>query len=328
MVPVPAAVIARLLYESHFGIDLRGMSREDILNSTERLHEFIPNQVLYEYAGQAKQRQVVRKERIKFRQALEPELQRCVFLADWGKRLDLGTLDYKIVQETFSSLYNSVNPFMDCVYESDVFEESEAVAVDKYLTFITEFVQRDLNANYTQAYESAAQFMQAIVLYGKSLDLHGGLIPRYTEIVGIMVVQERFQEQTHLLLDSLLIKLNLNMFINSFIMPYIDLLHIQNYVIRRLAMIFSAVGIRDINDRLCIEDERIVGIIDSIYANKHAKYEALFNYINQLDIKNDKFSLFASLRKMSYYLIKECVVKVLGVEEDDQLISLLKCVYK
>lgn len=48
-----------------------------------------------------------------------------------------------------------------------------------------------------------------------------------------------------------------------------------------------------------------------IYGGKKSKYEVLFGAIDDLNVKNDLFSLFASMRKMSHYLLYNLITNIL-----------------
>lgn len=82
-------------------------------------------------------------------------------------------------------------------------------------------------------------------------------------------------------------------------------------------MIISVCGIKDLNEKIGITNRDIIANLDLIYGGKKSTYEVMFEAIEDLNVKNNLFSLFASMRKMSYYLFVNVITNVLSVKPED-----------
>ncbi|CAL5999852.1 Hypothetical_protein [Hexamita inflata] len=272
------------------------------------MHAFLPNTVVH-HLNILKKQQHVQKDKIKYQQHVKPQLDSTLFPKSIRALLTTEN-QHTTIKNALTVLYHAVNPFLDCTFENDDFEADPRSALQFYIDQMIKLATQNVNSNYDQVFIEMSNFVMASILYTNLTDQE-----QIVELVQTILREKpALKLEAFKIFDTLLLTKDINWFFNTFDDSSSEF---REYIISRLLIIIETCANPKLTSKLDVKSETR-SMIDEIDA-RIEDFKDLLIYCEEKELKNEKFSLFASLRKASYYLIQDLLEKALNLDKDSKL---------
>ncbi|CAL6087746.1 Hypothetical_protein [Hexamita inflata] len=276
--------------------------------NTQKMHAFLPNTVVH-HLNILKKQQHVQKDKIKYQQHVKPQLDSTLFPKSIRALLTTEN-QHTTIKNALTVLYHAVNPFLDCTFENDDFEADPRSALQFYIDQMIKLATQNVNSNYDQVFIEMSNFVMASILYTNLTDQE-----QIVELVQTILREKpALKLEAFKIFDTLLLTKDINWFFNTFDDSSSEF---REYIISRLLIIIETCANPKLTSKLDVKNETR-SMIDEIDA-RIEDFKDLLIYCEEKELKNEKFSLFASLRKASYYLIQDLLEKALNLDKDSKL---------